>query len=424
MRSIPPITAHLNMSSIRRHWRAGLVVIAGLLVVILATAPWNGSSASRPTAGGPAGAAGKPVAAAPHATKAKAPVNPTKKINTHVVLRSPGRTNVHWPSVGEAAVSVIGVGAVGNHYGYKKVPTASIAKAMTAYVILKHHPLKGNAQGPTLTVTHAEAAAFPHQVAIAESVVPVRSGERITERQALQALMLASAGNVAHILARWDAGSVHAFLKKMNATAKQLGMTRTHYTDPSGYDKHTVSTAIDQMKLANKAMYLPGFRQIVGQKTAVIPVAGRIKNTNKLLREHGVTGIKTGSMSAAGGCLLFSAKTTVGGHTVSIAGTVLGQRSSAIGDLNQAFVSSHNILASLRPALKPVMIVHKGQVVMHVPGTKSTLVATANGTVPGWGGMAVPSAVTATVSPSAANGAHVGTLTVGSYVHVPLALHK
>jgi D-alanyl-D-alanine carboxypeptidase (penicillin-binding protein 5/6) len=397
-------------------------------VVIVATAPWHGSTASRPAADGKAGGAAKPLATAPAKPTAKptpkAPVNPITKVNAAITLKAPGSTGLRWPSVGQAAISVVGVGTVGHSGGYAQLPTASVAKAMTAYLIVKDHPLVGNAQGPTLTVTPAEAAEFPHQVALGQSLVPVRPGEHITERQALQALMLASADNMAQILGRWDAGSVPAFLTKMNATAQQLGMTHTHYTDPSGYEQHTVSTAFDQMKLANAAMKLTGFRQVVGQQTAVIPVAGRIQNFNKLLREPGVTGIKTGSMSAAGGCLLFTANTTVGGRTVSIAGTVLGQRSAAIGDLNQAFVSSHNILASLRQALKPITIVHKGQVVATVPGTKSSLVAMTDVTIPGWGGMAVPSKVTAAVAPTTVNGAHVGTLTVGSISYTPLALHK
>ena len=69
-----------------------------------------------------------------------------------------------------------------------------------------------------------------------ESVVPVIVGEQLSELQALQALLLPSAKNIAAVLARWDAGSVARFVAHMNATARSLGMTRTRYTDPSGYD--------------------------------------------------------------------------------------------------------------------------------------------------------------------------------------------
>jgi D-alanyl-D-alanine carboxypeptidase (penicillin-binding protein 5/6) len=227
---------------------------------------------------------------------------------------------------------------------------ASVAKSMTAYLILKHHPLVGHANGPTIHVTAAEAAAFPHQVALQQSLVPVRAGEALTERQALEALMLASADNVAQILARWDAGSVPAFLGRMNATAKALGMTHTHYTDPSGYDAGTRSTVADQIKLADTAMRMASFERVVSTQTAVIPVAGRISNFNALLGQQGVVGIKTGSMSAAGGCLLFAARSTVAGKSVTILGTVLGQRSNRIGDLHQAFASSRTLLTAVHRA--------------------------------------------------------------------------
>ncbi|HZD98925.1 MAG TPA: D-alanyl-D-alanine carboxypeptidase, partial [Micromonosporaceae bacterium] len=275
-----------------------------------------------------------------------------------------------------------------------------------------------------LRVTRAEALAFRHQVALGQSLVPVRSGEVLTEGQALQALMLASADNVAQILGRWDAGSVPAFLKKMNAEAKALGMTHTHYTDPSGYDKRTKSTAADQMKLANVALHLPGYAKIASQRTAVIPVAGKIQNWNKLLGEPGVIGIKTGSMSAAGGCLLFAARSNVAGHHVTIIGTVLGQRSSRVGDLNQAFVSSHNLLAAVNKALRPVTIVKKNQVVAKVPGTNTVLVSARDLTIAGWKGMRVPSHVTATVKKGAPNGTKAGTLTVGNAGKAALVVHN
>ena len=75
----------------------------------------------------------------------------------------------------------------------------------------------------------------------------VAAGERLTERRALQALLLPSANNIAAVLARWDAGPADRFVARMNSTARSLGMTHTRYTDPSGYDDATVSTAADAM---------------------------------------------------------------------------------------------------------------------------------------------------------------------------------
>jgi serine-type D-Ala-D-Ala carboxypeptidase (penicillin-binding protein 5/6) len=419
MRSFPPITAHNAKTTIQRHWRAGLAAIAGLLVVIVATVPSQGGSDPKPAADRASAttthASATPKAAASKAAPAKPKVavaGDLVKLNSALTLRTSGKSKMPWPATGQASISVAGVGTFGGSGSTKQVPTASVAKAMTAYMIIKDHPLRGHAK--KLRVSRAEAMAFRHQLALGQSLVPVRTGEVLTEHQALQALMLASADNVAQILARWDAGSVPAFLKKMNAQAAALGMTHTHYTDPSGYDKRTRSTVADQMKLANAAMRLPGFQTVVSERTAVIPVAGKIQNFNKLLAEPGVVGIKTGSMSAAGGCLLFAAKSTVGGHRVTILGTVLGQRSGRIGDLYQAFASSHNLLAAARKALRPVQIVHKGQVMATVPGTKSVLVSANNVTIPGWNGMRVSSHVTASVHKDAANGTKAGTLTIAN----------
>jgi D-alanyl-D-alanine carboxypeptidase (penicillin-binding protein 5/6) len=429
MRSLPPITAHNAKTTIQRHWRAGLAAIAGLLVVIVATVPWQSGSDLKPAADGGvaavsasptttgaarAGAAQAGAAGAAGAAKTGAApkaANAVTKLNTDITLRASGKTKMPWPSKGQASISVAGVGSFGVSGSATPKPTASVAKAMTAYLILKDHPLKGHPL--KLSVHRNEALAFRHELALGQSLVPVRSGEVLTERQALQALMLASADNMAKILARWDAGSVPAFLKKMNVQALALGMTHTHYTDPSGYDKRTKSTVTDQMKLANAAMHLPGYQTVVSERTAVIPVAGKIQNFNKLLGEPGVVGIKTGSMSAAGGCLLFAAKSKVAGHTVTILGTVLGQRSGSIGDLHQAFVSSHNLLTAVHKALRPVKIVQKNQVVAKVPGTKSVLVSANDVTIPGWRGMVVPSKVSASVKAGAPDGTKAGTLTVG-----------
>ena len=117
----------------------------------------------------------------------------------------------------------------------------------------------------------------------------------MTERQALQALLLPSANNIAAVLARWDAGSADRFVARMNATARSLGMTHTRYTDPSGYDDATVSTAADQVRIVDRAMRLPVFASIVATPSATLPVAGTVHNTNTLLGHDGFVGVKTGS---------------------------------------------------------------------------------------------------------------------------------
>jgi D-alanyl-D-alanine carboxypeptidase (penicillin-binding protein 5/6) len=111
----------------------------------------------------------------------------------------------------------------------------------------------------------------------------------------------------------------------MNATARSLGMTHTRYTDPSGYDDATVSTAADQVRLVDRAMRLPVFASIVATPSATLPVVGTVHNTNTLLGHNGFVGVKTGSTAAAGGCFAFRAIRWIDGKRTTITGVVLGQ---------------------------------------------------------------------------------------------------
>ncbi|HEU5476265.1 MAG TPA: hypothetical protein VFU64_00355 [Gaiellaceae bacterium] len=183
----------------------------------------------------------------------------------------------------------------------------------------------GPADGPAITLTDADVADTDRRRRQQESIVPIAAGEQLTERQALQALLLPSANNIAAVLARWDAGSEDRFVARMNATARSLGMTRTRYTDPSGYDDATVSTAADQVRIVARAMRLPVFASIVATPSATLPVAGTVHNTNTLLGHDGFAGVKTGSDHAAGGCFAFRAVRWIDGKRTTITGVVLGQ---------------------------------------------------------------------------------------------------
>ena len=123
------------------------------------------------------------------------------------------------------------------------------------------------------------------------------------------------------MLARASAGSQAAFVARMNDMARALGMRHTTYTDPSGFDDGTRSTADDQLILAQHAMQLPEFASLVALRSAELPVAGTVHNTDTLLGKDGFVGIKTGSDDAAGGCFMFRVQRQGGDLT----GVVLGQ---------------------------------------------------------------------------------------------------
>ena len=85
---------------------------------------------------------------------------------------------VSWPADGVSAADISGFGVVAGPGATRPVPIASVAKVMTAYVILHDHPLPAGGSGPDITVQPSEAAAYPSQVRDGDSLVPVVAGER------------------------------------------------------------------------------------------------------------------------------------------------------------------------------------------------------------------------------------------------------
>jgi serine-type D-Ala-D-Ala carboxypeptidase (penicillin-binding protein 5/6) len=329
-----------------------------------------------------------------------------------------------WPGGAEAAVGLPGIGLLGTHGGSRPVPIASLAKIMTAYVVLRDHPLPAGGSGPTITVTAGDAATYASDQRQGQSVVAVMPGEKLTEQQALEAMLVPSGNNIAAMLARWDAGSEAAFVAKMNAQARSLGMSGTRYADASGADPATVSTASDQFRLTVHALQIPAFRQIVAMPQVTLPVAGVAYNVNSALGQDGIVGVKTGSTSQAGGCLSFAAVRTVAGRQVTIIGVVLGVQATATqpSELGGVISASENLLASIGGDLEHVQVVAPGTVLGRVSSAWTTgpaAVAATGVSVTAWPGM--PVNVTVTPRPLAhaiSQGQPVaqGTVTVGSYV--------
>jgi D-alanyl-D-alanine carboxypeptidase (penicillin-binding protein 5/6) len=330
-----------------------------------------------------------------------------------------------WPATGQAVLDVDGVGRLGQYGASTPIPIASVAKVMTAYLVLTDRPLAVGAAGPAVPVTAEEIANHQAEAARSESLISVTAGQTFTERQALLALLLPSANNMARILAAWDAGSVAAFVAKMNTTAAELGMPQTHYTDPSGFDPGTVSTAADQVVLAHKAMAIPAFAELVATPSAVLPGNGTVVNANHMLGQSGVVGIKTGSTTEAGGCLLFAARIEAAGQTVTVIGAVFGQPgSNSHRQLLGTFPIVKALLVTAGQVLTRYTVVHTGELIAKIRGpigTGTTLTASHDLTILGWPGM--PVHLTADLPPvpaSLAAGAPFGRLTVGSGEEVSL----
>ncbi len=279
-----------------------------------------------------------------------------------------------WPKTGQAAVDVPAVGYQAQSAPERPVPVASMTKMMTAYVVLADHPLALGQQGPRVTMTQADAAQFGTDTVTDQANVILRQGEVLTEYQMLEGLLVHSANDLAYALACWDAGSLPAFVAKMNATASALGMRETHFGDASGYLPSSTSTAADLLRVAAAAMRDPVFAQIVSMPSVTLPLAGTVQSYTPLVGTTGVIGVKSGFTNAAGGGDVLAYRVSVDGKTfISLAAVTSQEGWTVLG------VSGREALALAKAASARVQaetVAKKGMVVAQLTAGSRTVDAT------------------------------------------------
>jgi len=301
------------------------------------------------------------------------------------VQRIPGQApNLPWPA-GNAAIAVSGIGLIGSHGDNSPRPMASVAKVMTALVVVGDHPLDPAQQGEVVTVTEEDFANYRRESTDGQSVVAVQVGEVLTERQLLDGLLIPSGNNFADLLARWDAGSTDAFVAKLNSRAAALGMKQSHFADASGFSEQTVGTPSDLVLAGEALMAVPVLAQIVGEAQVDLPVAGTSFNVDYALGSQGIVGIKTGSAPKAGACFLFAAASKVGGRAALVVGAVMDQPT-----LDDAFTASEKLIAAIVPALKLVPAVSASEAVAEYRspwGSRTGLIAQKDISLLAWPGL-------------------------------------
>jgi serine-type D-Ala-D-Ala carboxypeptidase (penicillin-binding protein 5/6) len=273
--------------------------------------------------------------------------------------RVPGTApSLPWPSTGSAAVGVSGLGFIASSGNEQAGPAASVTKVMTALVVLEDKPLKKGENGPTVTITDADVQAYLSELKD-QSTVKVEAGETLTELQLLQGMLIPSANNLAETLARWDAGSLDAFVARMNAKAKALHLTHTTFADVSGSSPSSVSTPTDLLALGMVAMQNDVVADTVGRAQVTLPVAGVVFNVDaELGKPGGIIGIKTGSGFNTGANFLYAATATVDSRKITIFGCVMGQPTLAI-----AFSSAHTLIDAMSTVLHVRRVVARNQAV-------------------------------------------------------------
>jgi D-alanyl-D-alanine carboxypeptidase (penicillin-binding protein 5/6) len=241
-----------------------------------------------------------------------------------VSLKGTGPSLV-WPSVGSAALDIPFLDVDESHND-AVVPIASLTKMMTAYVALQKLPLAIGETGPCHVVSADDVTTYDEMSDIDESSVPVAVGEQLCEIDLLNGLLVHSAGNYAVMLANMVAGSNTAFVADMNHDATALGLSGTHYVDASGFSPHSVSTALDQARLAALLMRSALVRSIVIQTSVTLPVAGQEDSFTPFVGEDNVIGVKSGRTDEAGGCDVMAMTFQDGSTTRVLYAVVLGQR--------------------------------------------------------------------------------------------------
>ena len=189
-----------------------------------------------------------------------------------------------------------------------KRPIASITKVMTALVVLRDGGLNRK-----ITVTQA---AIDYTRRYGGSSAGLHAGDTLTTQQLLEGMLVPSGCDAAYVLASAYGPGLSAFVETMNATARALGLGRTHFSNADGLpvptEHSTYSTPRDLLVIGRAAMAYPMFRAIVAAHRIALPATSGHHayiwhTTNDLISKYpGMIGIKTGSTLAAGYCLLFA----------------------------------------------------------------------------------------------------------------------
>jgi D-alanyl-D-alanine carboxypeptidase (penicillin-binding protein 5/6) len=181
----------------------------------------------------------------------------------------------------------------------RRLSIASATKLMTAYVAMKELGLD------------QVVRAAPYQALYGESLMGLRTGEKVSVRDLLYGLILISGNDAAHTLAVAAAGSRERFVGQMNRYAAALGLADTHYANPIGLDEPgNFSTAADLATLTRRLLQIPAFARIADARTALLRSLRpprRIETLNDLLyMVPWATGVKTGHTFDAGYVLVAS----------------------------------------------------------------------------------------------------------------------
>ncbi len=272
---------------------------------------------------------------------------------THLAPIAPGAAAaLVLPTEGQSAVSVAGAdaalgptasGTLATSGGDAAAPMASISKLITAMVILNAKPLAGSEPGPSITFSKADHDLYDKYYVLNATVAAMPTGSSMSERDALETMLVISACNYSEAMADWAFGSTGGFLSAAKKWLAANGMTHTKMVESTGIDPHNVSTPSDLLILGKLAVANPVIVELAGKTGLDVPFLQGMGNTNSLLGTDGVNGLKTGNLDGYGFDLLYSATVPVTGvdKPLTVIGVVMGGASrESVNDDVTHFIDS------------------------------------------------------------------------------------
>jgi D-alanyl-D-alanine carboxypeptidase (penicillin-binding protein 5/6) len=263
-----------------------------------------------------------------------------------------------WPAEGSAAIAVQGVGGP-LASSTDRDTIASITKVVTALVVLDEIPLAPGEPGPEFRFTARDSDQYWDYRAGGESALDVPVGGSLSMYQMLEGMLIGSANNYADRLAGnlWPSDAV--FASAAATWLDQHGITGITVVEPTGLDSRNTASPDALIPLAQRALANPVIAEIVAKQSVELPGAGLVENTNGLLADPGVVGIKTGTLDRWS--LLSAKNITVAETPVTLYAAVLGQP-----DDEARLAASRALYAQLEAELQPTIAVPGGTVAGYV----------------------------------------------------------
>lgn len=294
-----------------------------------------------------------------------------------------------WPTKGQAAVGSVKDGVLAQSSQDEEVrPIASMTKVITALALLEKYPYDVATGGASYTLNQTDVAVMTAYQAKQGTVLPIKAGQVITQHEAMQAMLITSANNMSDMLTLRQFGSMDAYLAYANSYLAAKGLSKTKVADASGFSAQSVGVPSEMVRLGKLALENRVIRDIVSVQQLDLGAFGSLRNTNRLLSEDGIIGIKTGTTDEAGNCLLFAAKHRVSEtYEVIIIGVVMGSASSA-----DVLTASRALLSSARTQFAPYTVANAGTEVARITtpwGQTASLRLKGDLTVNAWSGTAI-----------------------------------